>query len=80
MTQKPPHLSAISHFINRFVCPISLTPLIYHPETAELISCQSGYGYRLVDGQAMMRITDARRLTDAEIEQISGRSPSRHTV
>ena len=38
MTQKPPHLIAISHFINRLVCPISLTPLIYHPATAELIS------------------------------------------
>jgi uncharacterized protein YbaR (Trm112 family) len=73
MTQKPPQSHDISHFMDILVCPISLTPLIYDPASGELISYQSRYAYRLVDGQAMMRISDARRLTDAETDQIAAR-------
>ena len=59
----------LSHFLDNLVCPISLTPLIYDALQGELISYHSGYAFRLVDGQALMRITNARRLSDEEIKK-----------
>ncbi len=59
--------SSLSLFLDNLVCPISLTPLVYDATHGELRSYHSGYGYRLVDGKPLMRLQDARPLTEAEL-------------
>ena len=47
------------------VCPVSRTPLVYNPETDELISKKAGLAYPIRGGIPIMLEEEARNLDDA---------------
>ena len=51
------------------VCPVTKGPLRYNQETHELISRSARLAYPVRDGIPVMLESEARALTDAEIEE-----------
>jgi hypothetical protein len=48
------------------VCPLTKTPLVFNPETMELISRQAGLAFPIRDGIPIMLADEARPLSDEE--------------
>lgn len=51
------------------VCPVSKAPLIWHPEDQELICKVSRLAYPVRDGIPVMLESEARELSEDELEQ-----------
>jgi hypothetical protein len=48
--------------LDRLVCPLTRTKLIYDPERQELVSEAAGLAYPMVGGTPVMLIEQARKL------------------
>lgn len=57
------------------VCPVTKGPLDYDREKQELISRSARLAYPIRDGIPIMLETEARTLTDAELEALPPRAP-----
>ncbi|MBP6346216.1 Trm112 family protein [Neisseriaceae bacterium CLB008] len=53
-------------YLDILVCPITKAPLVYKPETQELISKAARLAFPIVDGIPMMLETEARELGPEE--------------
>ncbi len=53
------------------VCPVTKGPLIYRPETQELVSKSARLAYPVRDGIPILLENEARPLTDEEIEALA---------
>lgn len=50
------------------VCPVSKAPLVYQQEQQELVCKASGLAYPIRDDIPVMLETEARKLSDQELE------------
>ncbi len=57
------------------VCPVTKGPLTYDRERAELISRSARLAYPVRDGIPVLLETEARTLSDEELEQLPTRTP-----
>ncbi len=57
------------------VCPVTKGPLTYDRERQELVSRSARLAYPVRDGIPIMLETEARALTDAELEALPPRTP-----
>ena len=48
--------------LDRLVCPVTRTPLVYDPAAGELVSHAAGLAYPIRDGVPVMLVEEARRL------------------
>ncbi len=53
------------------VCPVTKGPLIYNPETQELLSKSARLAYPIQDGIPVMLPEEARHLTLEDVEKLS---------
>jgi uncharacterized protein YbaR (Trm112 family) len=53
------------------VCPVTKGPLIYRPEAQELVSKSARLAYPVRDGIPILLESEARTLTDEEIEALA---------
>lgn len=51
------------------VCPVSKAPLVWFPERQELVCKVSRLAYPVRDGVPVMLASEARELTEDELEQ-----------
>ena len=58
------------------VCPVTLGPLRYDPETEELISDKAGLAYAVRDGIPVMLPDEARQIEDSEAISVDSSAPS----
>lgn len=58
------------------VCPLTKAPLEYDAEAQELISRKAGLAYPIRDGIPIMLETEARTLSDEELEALPPRTPA----
>jgi len=58
-----------SKLLELLVCPVTKGPLTYDRERAELISRSARLAYPIRDGIPVLLETEARLLTDEELEQ-----------
>jgi len=61
------------HLLAVLVCPVSRAPLIYDKEHLELRCRASRLAYPIRDGIPVLLESEARPLSDAEVEALSGR-------
>ena len=54
------------------VCPVSKAPLEYREEQQELVCKASGLAYPIRDVIPVMLVTEARKLSDEELEAMGG--------
>ncbi len=54
------------------VCPVSKAPLEYREEQQELVCKASGLAYPIRDDIPVMLETEARKLSDEELEAMGG--------
>lgn len=54
-------------YLDKLVCPITKAPLVYKPETQELISKAARLAFPIIDGIPMMLETEARPLDPEEV-------------
>ena len=52
------------------VCPVTKGPLVYQPDTHELVSKSARLAYPLRDGIPVMLELEARTLSDEELERL----------
>ncbi len=57
------------------VCPVTKGPLDYDREKGELISRSARLAYPIRDGIPVMLESEARTLSDEEIEKLPARTP-----
>jgi uncharacterized protein YbaR (Trm112 family) len=57
------------------VCPVTKGPLEYHREKKELVSRSARLAYPVRDGIPVMLETEARTLSDEELEALPPRTP-----
>ena len=57
------------------VCPVSKAPVEYDKDKNELVCRASGLAYPVRDGIPVMLESEARTLTDAELEALPARTP-----
>ena len=57
------------------VCPVTKGPLTYDRERQELISRSARLAYPVRDGIPVMLESEARTLSDEELEQLPERTP-----
>lgn len=57
------------------VCPVTKGPLDYDREKGELISRSARLAYPIRDGIPVMLESEARALSDEEIEKLPARTP-----
>jgi uncharacterized protein len=57
------------------VCPVTKGPLTYDREHAELVSRSARLAYPVRDGIPVLLETEARTLSDEELEQLPTRTP-----
>jgi len=62
-----------TRLLELLVCPVTKGPLTYKHDTQELVSLSARLAYPVRDGIAVLLESEARALTDAEIEK--GRKP-----
>ncbi|MBE0473983.1 Trm112 family protein [Rhodoferax sp.] len=62
-----------TRLLELLVCPVTKGPLTYKHDTQELISLSARLAYPMRDGIPVLLESEARALTDAEIEE--GRKP-----
>ncbi len=55
-------------YLDKLVCPLTKTPLAYHPETRELWSTAARLAFPVRDGIPVLLENEARPLTAAELE------------
>jgi hypothetical protein len=48
--------------LERLVCPVTRTPLVYDEEAQELVSEAAGLAYPIRDGVPVMLVEEARRV------------------
>lgn len=54
------------------VCPVTKGPLVFHRERQELISKSARLAYAVRDGIPILLESEARVLSDEEIEKLQG--------
>lgn len=54
------------------VCPVSKAPLEYHEEQQELVCKTSGLAYPIRDDIPVMLESEARKLSDEELDALGG--------
>lgn len=59
-----------AELLDKLVCPLTKTPLIYDPKKEELISVAAKLAYPIKDGIAVMLIDEARKLEEHESEKL----------
>lgn len=57
------------------VCPVTKGPLTYERERAELVSRSARLAYAVRDGIPVLLESEARTLSDEELEQLPTRAP-----
>ncbi len=57
------------------VCPVTKGPLTYDRERSELVSRSARLAYPVRDGIPVLLETEARTLSDEELEQLPTRTP-----
>lgn len=50
--------------LERLVCPVTRTALVYDEAAGELVSAAAGLAYPIRDGVPVMLVEEARRLAD----------------
>ena len=65
-TTSAPRSGVDPRLLEILVCPVSRTPLVYSPETDELISKKAGLAYPIRGGIPIMLEEEARVLDDTE--------------
>jgi len=58
-----------TRLLELLVCPVTKGPLIYKPDTQELISRSARLAYPVRDGIPVLLENEARVLTDDEIDE-----------
>ncbi len=57
------------------VCPVTKGPLLLNREKSELLSRSARLAYPVRDGIPVMLETEARTLSDEELDALPGRTP-----
>ena len=55
-------------FLDKLICPITKTPLVYHADKQELWSKAAKLAFPIRDGIPIMLENEARELTDLEVK------------
>ncbi|AIL64557.1 hypothetical protein NOVO_00735 [Rickettsiales bacterium Ac37b] len=63
------HKTLPSELLEKLVCPLTKTPLIYNPERHELVSLAARMAYPIKAGIAIMLREQARKLEDHEFKE-----------
>ena len=57
--------------LERLVCPLTRTPLVYGEAESELVSAAAGLAYPIRDGVPVMLVEEARVLSPGDLNQLS---------
>ena len=64
-----------SKLLELLVCPVTKGPLLFVRERSELVSRSARLAYPVRDGIPVLLETDARTLSDEELEALPQRTP-----